>query len=249
MTEIGGRVGTLPYMAPEQIEGREADTRSDIFAFGSILYEMTTGRRAFAGETPTQVITAILEHEPAPMADAASGVPAALERIVRGCLAKDPDDRIQDARDVFWLLRWTAEPKDGARAQRRSDTPPIKRRRIVQVIAAAAVAGLAMTGAYVAGRQRTPPASDTAVRRFQIAVNAPIRDVTVSPDGRLIAYVAAPEREPAAIWIRSLDRLQPDKLSGTEHTTGGLFWSPDSRFLAFTAGGRLRKIEVAGGAP
>ena len=225
VTAVGALVGTIPYMAPEQVEGRVVDTRSDIFALGSILYEMAAGRRAFGADSQSGVMAAILEHDPPPIPAIEARDPIALDRLIRACLAKDPDDRIQDARDLLWQLRWISDRENTTLPQATGGSLRLRRIRAAQLATATTLAILGMIAGYVAGRQRPATGASSPMTRFQIAVGAPVGDVSVSPNGRMIAYVAKQGGIPA-IWVRSLDRVQSEKLPGTESTAGGLFWSP-----------------------
>jgi Tol biopolymer transport system component len=247
LTERGTVLGTFQYMAPEQLEGGEADGRSDIFAFGAVLYEMATGKKAFSGKSQASLIGSILRDDPPSITEAAPMIPPALNRVVKTCLAKDPEDRFQTAHDAKLQLEWIAEggsqvglPAPVA-ARRRS------REKLAWVIAAAAIlaAGLATFG-YL---RRAPVPPLTA--RFDIV---PPEDLTtidmprVSPDGRIIALNATDAAGKTRIWIRPLNALSAHALEGTDGTTRP-FWSPDSRFLGFFAEGKLKKVEVSGGPP
>jgi Tol biopolymer transport system component/predicted Ser/Thr protein kinase len=242
LTREGTVLGTLPYMAPEQLEGKESDARTDLFAFGAVLYEMLTGRRAFQGETEASLIAAILEHEPEAVSTFEPRAPAVLGRIVASCLAKDPEDRWQCAHDLRRELQWTAdgvaEPVGGA------SRVNFLLRLSLPLVAIAALALVLLT--YF----RESPGG-ARVYRFAIppppgAVFAAGEVPAVSPDGRLLAFIARDEGGQTRLWIRSLDAIESRPLDGTENASQP-FWSPDGRFLAFFAGGKLKKIAPSGG--
>ena len=245
ITQQGTILGTFQYMAPEQLEGREADARSDIFSFGAVLYEMATGRKAFEGKSHAALISAILKDEPAPISTIAPMTPPALDRVVKTCLAKDPEDRFQTAHDIRLQLQWIAEGGSQVGlpapvAQRRKS-----RERLAWGLAAAAAVAAAILGV---GFVRRAPARPRLIR-FEIAnpegltaIDAP----RISPDGRHLAFNATDSSGKSRIWVRALSALVAQPLAGTEGTTRP-FWSPDSRFLGFFAEGKLKKIEVSGG--
>ena len=245
ITQEGTILGTFQYMAPEQLEGREADARSDIFSFGAVIYEMATGRKAFDGKSHAALISAILKDEPAPIATIAPMTPPALDRVVKTCLAKDPEDRFQTAHDIKLQLQWIAE----GGSQVGLPAPVAQRRKSRERLAwgLAAVAALAALG-FAIGFLRRAPAPPKTIR-FDIpmpegitAIDAP----RISPDGRTLAFNATDSTGKSRIWVRSLNALKAHPLEGTEGTTRP-FWSPDSRFLGFFAEGKLKKIDVTGG--
>jgi Tol biopolymer transport system component/tRNA A-37 threonylcarbamoyl transferase component Bud32 len=240
-------VGTPQYMAPEQIEGREVDARTDIFAFGCVLYELLTGQRPFEGKTPSSVMAAILASQPRSLEEVAPLTPPALERVVSRCLEKDPDDRWQTARDVTAELQWVA--KGGSRVGLPAVITGRRRNRERLAWAACVVATLAAIGFAIAWVRRAP--TPAPVVRFAVPVPEHLISVgpsALSPDGRFIAFDGADAGGRRQIWIRALDALEPRPLSGTEGTSRP-FWSPDSRQLAFFSGGKLKKIAVSGGSP
>ena len=258
LTAQGTILGTFQYMAPEQIEGLDADARTDIFAFGALLFEMLTGRTAFAGKTRASLLGAILKDEPPPVSRLQPVAPAALDRIIGTCLAKDPDDRYQSARDLFRDLTWVASgSRDGAAAG--TVTAPSRSTRVAWLVAAVATAALiAMT--VVALRRNAEVAPAAAPVQFTIAppentsFGGPAiggtglaTQVAVSPDGRNIVFVAGAQSA-YQIWLRPVAALAARPIPGTE---GGTFpfWSPDSRFIGFFAAGKLKKVQIAGGPP
>ena len=237
-------VGTPQYMAPEQIEARDVDARTDIFAFGCVLYELLTGRRAFDGKTSSSVMAAVLATRPQPIDELVPLTPPALERIVTRCLAKDPEDRWQTARDVAAELQWVAQ--GGSKV----GLPALVsgRRRVREGLAwgAFALAALAAIAFGIAWTRRAPQAA--GVVRFPLVLPASIQNASpamVSPDGRYIAFAADADGK-RLIWIRALDSLEPRSLPGTDGVYRP-FWSPDSRTLGFIAGKKLKKVDIAGG--
>jgi eukaryotic-like serine/threonine-protein kinase len=245
LTERGTILGTFQYMAPEQLEGKDADARTDIFAFGAVLYEMATGRKAFEGRSQASLIGSILRDEPAPISVVQPMTPPALDRVVKTCLAKDPEDRWQTARDVLLQLKWIQEGGSLAGLP-----APVAARRKSRERIAWALAGLlavAAAGFAYAFTRRAPAPPRTV--RFEIATPEDVTAVDtprISPDGRVIAFNAMDSRGKTRIWIRPLNALAARPLEGTEGTTRP-FWSPDSRTLGFFAEGKLKKIDAAGG--
>ena len=247
LTTRGTVLGTFQYMAPEQLEGKEADARSDIFGFGCVLYEMVTGTKAFSGKSQASLIGSIMTSEPPPASTVRPMTPPALDRIIRGCLAKDPEERWHTAHDVMLQLQWIAE----GGSQAGVPAPVVARRKNREKLAWGAAAAATLAAAALAvgfmRREPTPP----RMLRFEIptppdvtAVDAP----RISPDGKLLAFNATDTSGKTRIWIRPLNALQAQPLAGTEGTTRP-FWSPDSRFLGFFAEGKLKKIDVSGGPP
>ena len=245
LTQEGTILGTFQYMSPEQLEGKEADARSDIFAFGAVLYEMATGRKAFEGKSQASLIGSILRDEPAPISVVQPMTPPALDRVVKTCLAKDPEDRWQTARDVLLQLKWIQEGGSLAGVP----APVAARRKSRERIAWGVAAALAIVAAAFAfGFLRRSPEPLRTVR-FEIGTPEEVTSVDaprISPDGRYIAYNAVDLSGKTRIWVRPLNALAAQPLAGTDGTTRP-FWSPDSRFLGFFAEGKLLKIEVTGG--
>jgi dipeptidyl aminopeptidase/acylaminoacyl peptidase len=252
LTAEGTLVGTLNYMAPEQLEGREVDSRADIFAFGAVLYEMATGHQAFAGTSRASVIAAVLEREPTSMRSVEPLTPPALERLVQKCLAKDPNRRWQTARDLADELRWIAEndPQVGAPALMAR-----KWTRRVRVAWLAAGLLLLLTSAAILtlarSYPRTPPV-ESRLMRFVVAAPDGVQlfdagqSMAVSPDGRYLAFIGSPSDGSQLLWIRSLDSNDARALPGTDGAFAP-FWSADSRFLGFTADKKLKKVPLSGG--
>jgi eukaryotic-like serine/threonine-protein kinase len=247
LTSRGTILGTFQYMAPEQLEGREADSRSDIFAFGCVLYEMLTGKKAFSGHSQASLITSIMGSEPPPISSIQPMVPASLDRIVKGCLAKEPEHRWSTAHDVMLQLQWIAEGGSLAGVPAPVVARRKNREKVSWAVAAAAILAAAVF-AYGYVRRAPKPA---AVVRFDVVPPPEIATMDVpriSPDGRFIAFDATDMEGKARIWIRPLNSLTAQPLVGTD---GGVrpFWSPDSRFVGFMADGVLKKVDVSGGPP
>ncbi len=249
VTMPGAVVGTLPYMSPEQLQGSSADQRSDIFALGAVLYEMTTGGRAFTGSSPAAVLSAILTSEPPGLSA------SALDCVIRTCLEKDPDHRWQSAHDVAIQLESFNRGHEGASVESRST-------RYLPWAAAAAAIAVAVIGlAWGARRSSEPTDSGTPSIRRMVAfpLPPPARGAfthsvewaasAVAPDGSAIAYSARAADGVVKLWLRRIDSADARPLDGTEGATS-MFWSPDARSLAFFAAGKLKRLEAAaGGAP
>jgi serine/threonine protein kinase len=247
LTAQGSIVGTFQYMAPEQLEGVEADERSDIWALGCVLYEMATGRRAFDGATQASLISSIMKDQPRPIEELQTVSPPGLDRLVRACLAKDPGERIQTAHDVSLHLRWIAE----GGSQAGMPAPVVPRRRNSERLAwiLLAVTGAAAVALAFLNLRRVEP--EAQLLRFEVPSPATVQSQDsprISPDGRILAFSGVDSTGSSRIWIRPLGALTAQALPGTEGT-GRPFWSPDSRFLAFFSGGKLKKISVTGGPP
>jgi Tol biopolymer transport system component/predicted Ser/Thr protein kinase len=253
LTQEGTILGTFQYMAPEQLEGKEADARTDIFAFGAVLYEMATGRRAFSGASQASLIGAILKDEPPPVSSIQTMAPPALDRVVRTCLAKDSDDRWQSAGDVAKELRWIAEgsaagigslaatPKRGIRT----------REGLAWIVATLLAAAL---GAALLLRAPETPAGLTRAVQFKVSLpesilfgeSEPIwTTFALSPDGGTLALlgVASGTKQ---IFLDPLDGTAFRAVPGTQNAESP-FWSPDGRNIGFFAGGKLKRVDVLGG--
>jgi Tol biopolymer transport system component len=241
VTAKGTMLGTLQYMAPEQIEGKEADARTDIFGLGALLYEMITGQRAFEGKTQATLMSAIMSREPRPLSHLAADAPSALEHVVERCLAKDPDDRWQSARSLVIQLQWIAYGDDTTTAPVAEDD---RKRERVALMALAGAAALALALAipaylYWQGSAATEPFT------FRVPIRG-YQDAAVAPDGSGIVFAAKPSAAGSALYYRPIGGLTSVRLDGTDEATYP-FWSPDSRFVAFATGDTLKKIDVTGG--
>ncbi|MCJ7756456.1 MAG: protein kinase, partial [Thermoanaerobaculales bacterium] len=248
LTAIGTVIGTYQYMAPEQLEAKTSDARTDIFALGAVLYEMATGRRAFLAETQASLIGAIMHEEPQPVSSIQPMTPPNLDRVIQSCLAKDPEDRWQTAHDVKLQLQWIAEggsvvglPAPVA-ARRKS------RERLAWIASALSLLAAALFAAGYFLRAPEP----LRQTRFEIAPPPELATVgspRISPDGRNLVFRGVDSDGTAQLWVRPMDSVDPRPLAGTEgaRDDGRPMWSPDGRYVAFFVGGKLKKVSVAGG--
>jgi Tol biopolymer transport system component len=233
----------LQYTAPECLEGKQPDERSDIFAFGAIFYEMVTGKKAFEGKSRAVMIAMIATTDPDPMTKSQPAAPPLLQHVVQRCLAKDPEDRWQTMHDLLVQLRWMMERANlaaGAGAPRLG-----KATKIVLTAAAVLILAMALPAArYLRGQ------GDSEAFQFRVPVRGlNPSDIALSPDGQMIALVARPNTgQPAALYVRRVGAVSFQRLGGTDDASQP-FWSADSRFIAFLAGGRLKQVSAAGGAP
>ena len=247
LTHAGTIVGTINYMSPEQLEAKPVDSRSDIFAFGLVLYELLTGRRAFDGANTSSVIAAILKDQPPSIRQLRPATPNSVDRLVQTCLEKDPDKRWQSAREIKHALEWLTaddarhdEPTRAAGAAHR-----IRWWQTATVVALLAAAGTAIWA------RRPAPAQTAEAMRFQVL---PPPDSTfstyvgLSPDGQHLAFTATGGDEIGRVWVRDLKSLEARVLTGTEGAQS-IIWSPDSRHIAFGFSNQLKRIDIAGGPP
>jgi hypothetical protein len=250
LTGEGKIVGTLQYMAPEQLEGKEADARTDIFALGAVLYEMVTGKRAFEAKSHAGLISAIMTSAPAPVSSVVPVAPAALDRLIGGCLEKDPEERWQSAHDVAGQLRGMESiVRDGNKA-----TPSAARQRAwrpLQLLSATALVTLSLAIGAGLKLRNAPAAPGRALLTFappdgEILVRGQAApQLAFSPDGRHIAFAAADREGIQHLWIRSMDSFSAQKLEKTDGA-GLPFWSPDSKSIGFFAEGKLKRIDLSG---
>ncbi|MEO8055574.1 MAG: protein kinase [Acidobacteriota bacterium] len=252
LTQQGTILGTFQYMAPEQLEGKEADARTDIFAFGAVLYEMATGRKAFEGKSQASLISAIMASEPPAISAIHPMTPPALDRVVRTCLSKDPDERWQNTHDLVNELKWIAEGSQAGTPAAVVSRGKVRARLAWGVAAAFALAAAALAALLVLGRRGT---LDLRPIHAQIPIpdGARFGDVAVpeiSPDGTMIVWSGAHWEilEPGSLWVRTLANDDARALAGTERATWA-FWSPDSRSIGFFADRKLKRIDLVGGAP
>ncbi len=242
LTEEGTILGTFQYMAPEQLEGREADARTDIFAFGAVLYEMAAGRKAFAATSQASLISAIMSSDPPPLASLQPMTPPALDRVVRTCLAKNPDDRWQSATDLKGELKWIGEGSS-------SGTPVAVRSRRAgrERIAWIAAGVFAAAAAALLAREVLRPKPVRRPTRFQVAAppaEAFSATLALSPDGRSIAFTTSGANP--SLYIHSFDSGESRAVPFTTEAKYP-FWSPDGKSVAFFAQGVLKRVDVAGG--
>jgi serine/threonine-protein kinase len=251
LTQEGTLLGTFQYMAPEQLEAAEADARSDIFALGALLYEMATGRRAFEGKSRASLIAAIVKDQPRPMAEVQPLTPVSFEHVVAKCLAKDPEERWQSARDVAQELRWVGESGSQVSGSAPAGARRTRRDRLPWVVAA--IAGIAALAATALAWRAMTRVESPAVMRFSAPNTIAARPsdtygvIAVSPDGREFVYSASlgPTK---MLFRRAIDQFEAKPIPGTE---GGVqpFFSPDGKWLGFFARRRLMKIALSGGQP
>ncbi len=255
LTAQGSVVGTFQYMAPEQVEGREADPRSDIFALGALLYEMATGKRAFEGKTAASAMAAVLEREPPAISSVQPMTPPALERLVSTCLAKDADERWQTVHDVKLQLRQIVEGGSQVSASgAAAAVAPTRKHPSTLAWAVAAVLGAVAAGALLmvyAGSQKQLPV-------LTLAINPPEKThfnlsgddsgpAVISPDGRYVVFSAAGSTG-TQLYLRPLDSASAQPMPGTEGATFP-FWSPDSKSIGFFTGSKLKRTDVGSQAP
>ena len=257
LTGQGSFVGTLLYMSPEQLEGREVDARSDIFSFGAMLYEMLTGARPFAGDSQASIIAAILEKDPQPLAERAPLTPPALDRVVRKCLAKDPDLRWQSARDLGDELAWIA--RGGASESGLPAQAAVRRSWLVPGLAAVAIIGVVAGAAAGLKLWKGDAAAAPIGRHLTVQPPAGVRlthgGIAVAPDGRSFVYVATPQApggDLTAVMSRLyLQRADSDSATSIAGTEGALspFFSPDGLWIGFFIATALMKVSTLGGMP
>jgi serine/threonine protein kinase len=253
LTTEGSIVGTFQYMAPEQLEGKDADTRTDIFALGAVIYEMATGKAAFAGKSRASLIAAILSSEPPPISTLQPMTPPALDRVIKRCLAKDPDDRWQSAGDLASELRWIAEGGSQAGVPAPLVAHRTNRARWAWLAAAVFAALVVAAGLlYFRNNENSlkslqaylPPPENTSYFFTGDSAGFPV----LSPQGDRLAFVATDERANRLIWIRSLADGSVRSLPGTDSASFP-FWSFDGKNLGYFAEGKLKRISLGGGSP
>jgi Tol biopolymer transport system component/predicted Ser/Thr protein kinase len=246
LTAEGTIMGTAPYMSPEQVRGQKLDARSDLFSLGAVLYEQLAAKRPFQGETVAQTMSAVLEKEPS---DLPETVPAGLKQIVYRCLAKDKAARFQNAADLSFALRALGSGSTTAHMHTMIAAPAAKSQRLWQGVAAAAI--LAGFGLAAVHFTETPPAQAPPFRLVaespEDLANSNNAGSALSPDGRILAFVAAPGGR-SVLYVRPLDSLEARIMAGTEGA-GRPFWSPDSKSIGYFANGKVMRIDLAGGAP
>ena len=250
MTQPGTILGTFQYMAPEQLEGKEADARSDIFSFAALLYEMLTGQRAFQGKSQVGLFAAILEHHPTPASMSQPSIPVELDRFLAVCLSKNPDDRFQTARELMRELKWIVEKPAAVPMVAAEATPPLPPAKPARWPYALAAFGL-LAAAGLAALHFTEKPTQLPHLRFQItppegvtfAGSSP--RIAISPDGTQIAFNGAKDGK-VQMWVRRLDSGEARALPGSEASETP-FWSPDSKSVGLFVAGKLKRIDVASG--
>ncbi len=250
LTTAGSIVGTIQYMSPEQIEGKEADARSDIFAFGAVLYEMVSGKRPFSGKSQISLASSILESDPAPISIVKPQTPPAFEHVVTTCLQKNPEERYQTAHDIKLEMQWIAADKSSPAA---APTAPAPRNLERARWAAALVAAIVLTAAAAmlfyhpaqpaySIRAVIDPPEKTTFNLTGDAAGPPV----LSPDGLSIAFATTGADGKTALWVRPTNAVEARELPGTDGATFP-FWSPDGRSLGFFAESKLKTVDLEGG--
>jgi serine/threonine protein kinase len=252
VTREGSLLGTLQYMAPEQLEGKEADARTDMFALGAVLYEMATGKKTFSGATQASLIGSILRDEPRSISEVAPLTPRALDRLVKVCLAKDPEDRWQTARDVGLQLGEIARDREHPQVPAAVQPGPSKVSRALPWVLALVALGV---GALL-GRAALPKAARPQVIRSTLLpppntefhfIDANGGTPAVSPDGSRVAFTARDADDQILLWVRPLDSLDAFSIRASSGATFP-FWAPDGRSLGFFAQGKLKMVEASASA-
>jgi Tol biopolymer transport system component len=253
LTTAGSIIGTIQYMSPEQIEGKEADARSDIFAFGAVLYEMTAGKRPFEGRSQISLASSILEKDPDPVSAVNANIPRAFEHVVTTCLQKNPEERFQSAHDAKLELQWIASdrsvppvsvgalPPSGTKFRDRLFWAGV----VLIAIALGAAAGIFLhrpVQSAQAIRTVIDPPAKTILNLIGDSAGPPV----LSPDGSSVAFAATGAEGKTALWVRQMNMLEARMLTGTENAIFP-FWSPDGRSLGFFADGKLKTIDLNGG--
>lgn len=250
LTTAGSIVGTIQYMSPEQIEGKEADGRSDIFAFGAVLYEMAAGKRAFEGKSQISLASSILEKDPEPISSIHPSTPPAFEHVVTICLQKNPEERFQTAHDIKLELQWIAADRSATPITALPQAPSNIKERLYWAIAMVVAIALALLAETFLHRSHPPEQS------IRTVINAPDKTtlnltgdaagpLVLSPDGASIAFAATGADGKTALWVRPMNSLDARALPGTNSAILP-FWSPDSRSLGFFADGKLQTIDLNG---
>jgi serine/threonine protein kinase len=240
----GAIVGTAAYMSPEQIKGRQVDRRTDIFAFGCVLYEMLTAKAAFDGDDVTEILGAVLKTEP-DWSKLPENTPSAVQKLLRLCLQKDPKKRRSDAADVRIDIEEALSAPSAADLQEPQTTRNSLWMKVSMAVAVAVILALAIPAARY-WREIPPDAPEMRLQIMTPPTSSPL-DFALSPDGRALAFVASGDGPPR-LWLRTLDSVTAGPLAGTE-TAEFPFWSSDNQSIGFFAEGRLKRIDVRGGPP
>lgn len=247
-TMQGVLLGTAAYMSPEQAKAKPVDRRADIWAFGCVLYEMLTGKQAFDGDTVTETLAAVLKNEP-DWSLLPAATPTRVRVLLQRCLQKDAKQRLRDIGDarisLDEVISGAPDPSSPAASAPEARSPllwPVSGAAVLFLV-------LALVFAFLYFHPK-PLALQTM--RFEIPMPAKFSqegDIAISPDGRKLAFIGATADGHSEVWIRSVDSLDARPLEGTDGAGDWPFWSPDSRFVAFGAGGKLKKVDVSGGPP
>jgi eukaryotic-like serine/threonine-protein kinase len=251
LTTAGSIIGTIQYMAPEQIEGKEADERSDIFAFGAVLYEIVAGKRPFQGKSQISLASSILENDPEPISKLKPATPPSFEHVVTTCLQKNPEDRYLAAHDIKLELQWIAADRSSPAVPAATPAPSKRNERIGW--AAALVAAIVLTAAAAIFFYH--PAQ--SARSIRTVINPPEKTTfnltgdsagppVASSDGAVVAFATTSTDGKTALWIRPMSTVEARELPGTEGATFP-FWSPDNRSLGFFADGKPKTVDLEGG--
>jgi serine/threonine protein kinase len=249
LTREGTIVGTFQYMAPEQLEGQDADARTDIFAFGAVLYEMLTGRKAFSGRSQASLISSIMTSSPPPASAVQPTTPPALDRLVRRCLEKDPDERWQSARDLGAELAWIASGSSQAVLIQSAAEAKIGRSSRGAWILAVVLASILAFILWLAlvGKREVPQTARLQLETSDIGLNLPNVPM-VSPDGSRIIFNGTDSKRVEHIWIRPISSFECQMIAGSEGGSNP-FWSPDGNQIGFSANNKLLRLDLRGGAP
>ena len=254
LTAEGTILGTLQYMAPEQLEAKEADSRTDIFAFGAVVYEMATGKKAFEGQSQASLIAAIMGQDPRPISDLQPMTPQLLDWVVKRCLAKEPDERWQTAADLMAGFRMSVEGSSQAGIATLTDAQNRNRERLAWGLVAALLVGIITL--FTLGTLSPLPSPETPPVSRLVMTLSPNQELqglnrpsfALSTDGAYLVYVADTGGRVRQLYLRSIDSLESRPIAGTEGAVSP-FFSPDSQWVGFFAAGELKKVSISGGAP
>ena len=236
LTSTGEIAGTLQYMAPEQLQGREADARSDLFAFGCVLHELISGKPAFTGDNAASVIAAVMERDPAPI-----DVLPPLDRIIRTCLAKNPEDRFQSAIDLKRALGWALDPAAVPALQVK---PAPRRKWLPAAIVAATLAAFGV--GFLLRQPATPDPMRYSLLLGKFSNAYGFMPPVLSPDGRQLAYISDSVQGRRQLFVRHLDSMASQMIPGTAGVTAGA-WAPDSRHMVFDADAKIKTVDLRTG--